>query len=212
MFRNRPIPALLAGTMMAGLTTPLSAQTAPAPAPAQSQAQPVAEAPAAAQAPTAAPIIISRIDVSGSQRIEPDTVRSYIKLRPGDVYTAETGDQAIKDLFATELFADVTIREANGVVTIEVKENPVINRIIFEGNKRLKEDKILKEIRLAPRQIFTRSKVRADVARIIELYRRQGRYGATVDPQMVMLDQNRVDIFDPRGREVARPADQHHRQ
>jgi outer membrane protein insertion porin family len=117
-----------------------------------------------------------------------------VKLRPGDVYTAETGDQAIKDLFATELFADVTIREANGVVTIEIKENPVINRIIFEGNKRLKEDKILKEIRLAPRQIFTRSKVRADVARIIELYRRQGRYGASVDPQMVMLDQNRVDI------------------
>ncbi|MBA2919340.1 outer membrane protein assembly factor BamA [Sphingomonas sp. MAH-20] len=196
MFRNRPIPALLAGTMLAGLSAPLCAQTATTPAPAESQAQPAAEATATATAPApaAAPIIISRVDVVGSQRIEPDTVRSYIKLRPGDVYTAETGDQAIKDLFATELFADVTIREANGVVTIEVKENPVINRIIFEGNKRLKEDKILKEIRLAPRQIFTRSKVRADVARIIELYRRQGRYGATVDPQMVMLDQNRVDI------------------
>ncbi|GAO38507.1 hypothetical protein SCH01S_16_00240 [Sphingomonas changbaiensis NBRC 104936] len=203
MFRNRPIPALLAGTMLAGLSAPLAAQT-PAAAPTDAQptaptpaapasTQPPAAATAAAPAP-AAPIIISRIDVVGSQRIEPDTVRSYVKLRPGDVYTAEAGDQAIKDLFATELFADVTIREANGVVTIEVKENPVVNRIIFEGNKRLKEDKILKEIRLAPRQIFTRSKVRADVARIIELYRRQGRYGATVDPQMVMLDQNRVDI------------------
>jgi outer membrane protein insertion porin family len=202
MFRNRPIPALLAGTMLAGLSGPLAAQTSGAPA--QAQAQPTATAPANTAAPVAAPttpvapaaapIIISQINITGSQRIEPDTVRSYIKLRPGDVYTAEAGDQAIKDLFATELFADVTVREANGVVTIEVKENPVINRIIFEGNKRLKEDKILKEIRLAPRQIFTRSKVRADVARIIELYRRQGRYAATVDPQMVMLDQNRVDI------------------
>ena len=75
-----------------------------------------------------------------------------------------------------------------------VKENPVVNRIILEGNKRIKEEKILPEIKVAPRQIFTRSKVRADVARIIELYKRQGRFAATVEPKMVMLEQNRVDI------------------
>ena len=176
--------------MLAGLAMPAFAQGAPR--------QPITEAapPAQAAAAPATPAgeIVSQVNIVGSQRIEPDTVRSYIKLKPGDLYTAEAGDQVIKDLFATELFADVTVREANGAVTIEIKENPVINRIIFEGNKRLKEDKILKEVRLAPRQIFTRSKVRADVARIIELYRRQGRYAATVDPKMVMLDQNRVDI------------------
>ena len=77
---------------------------------------------------------------------------------------------------------------------LRVRENPIINRVILEGNKRIKEDKIKKEIKLAPRQIFTRSAVRADVARIIELYRRQGRFAATVDPKMVSLDQNRVDI------------------
>jgi len=70
----------------------------------------------------------------------------------------------------------------------------VINRILLEGNKRIKEDKIYPEIRLAPRQIFTRSKVRADVARIIELYKRKGRFAANVEPKMVQLDQNRVDI------------------
>jgi outer membrane protein insertion porin family len=186
---RRTVPALLAGTMLAGLAGPAGAQTvgAPEPAPAAPPATPIAPAPEGD--------IITQVNVVGSQRIEPDTVRSYIKLRPGQLYTAEAGDQAIKDLFETELFADVTIRETtDGVVTIEVRENPVINRILFEGNKRLKEDKILKEIRLAPRQIFTRSKVRADVARIIELYRRQGRFAATVEPQMVMLDQNRVDI------------------
>ena len=185
---RRTVPALLAGTMLAGLADVAAAQTVgaqePAPAPLP---PPIAPAPQGD--------IITQVNVIGSQRIEPDTVRSYIKLRPGQLYTAEAGDQAIKDLFETELFADVTIRETTGgVVTIEVRENPVINRILFEGNKRLKEDKILKEIRLAPRQIFTRSKVRADVARIIELYRRQGRFAATVEPQMVMLDQNRVDI------------------
>jgi outer membrane protein insertion porin family len=81
-----------------------------------------------------------------------------------------------------------------GNIVIQVRENPVINRIVLEGNKRLKEDKIRPEIRLAPRQIFTRSKVRADVARIIELYRRQGRFAATVEPKIVQLDQNRVDL------------------
>ncbi len=151
-----------------------------------------------ADAPTAATPqaggVIKSINVIGSQRIEPDTVRSYIRLRPGSRYTVETLDEAVRDLYETELFADATIRDDNGALTIEIRENPVINRIILEGNKRLKEEKIRPEIKLAPRQIFTRSKARADVTRIIELYRRQGRYAATVEPKMVTLDQNRVDI------------------
>lgn len=137
---------------------------------------------------------IKSIAVSGAQRIEPETVRSYVKLRTGSAFTRESLDQALQDLFATELFSDVQIRDENGALTIIIKENPVINRIVFEGNKRIKEDKLSKELKLAPRQIFTRSKVRADIARIIELYRRQGRFAATVEPKMVMLDQNRVDV------------------
>ncbi len=162
-------------------------------------------APAMAQAPAVAPTvqpsvvppeggIIQSINVTGSQRIEADTVRSYIKLRAGARYTIETLDEALRDLLETELFADVQIRDDRGNLTIEIRENPVINRILLEGNKRIKEDKIRPEIKLAPRQIFTRSKVRADVARIIELYQRQGRFAATVEPKMVTLDQNRVDI------------------
>ena len=137
---------------------------------------------------------IQSITVVGTQRLEADTVRSYIKLRPGQAWTQVSADQALKDLYATELFADVSIRNNTGAVVIEVRENPVVNRIILEGNKRLKNDKIEPEIKLAPRQIFSRSKVRADVARIVELYKRQGRFAATVEPKMVQLDQNRVDI------------------
>jgi outer membrane protein insertion porin family len=104
-------------------------------------------------------------------------------------------DQALKDLYATELFADVVITGAEtGDLIITVRENPVINRIVLEGNKRIKNDKIAPEIKLAPRQIYTRSKVRADVDRIIELYRRQGRFAASVEPKIVELDQNRVDL------------------
>ena len=152
------------------------------------------EAPAVPAAPATDGGTIKSINVTGSQRIEPETVRSYLKLRTGGTYTRETLDEAIRDLFATELFADAQIRDEEGALTIIVRENPVINRIVFEGNKRIKEDKLGKELKLAPRQIFTRSKVRADIGRIVELYRRQGRFAATVEPMMVTLDQNRVDI------------------
>ena len=124
-------------------------------------------------------VIIRSISVVGAQRLEPNTILSYIQLRPGQALYRERLDQALKDLLATELFADVGSATAEtGDSVIEVRENPVINRIVLEGNKRLKDDKITPEIKLAPRQIFTRSKVRADVARIIELYKRQGRFAA----------------------------------
>ncbi|MEC3948943.1 outer membrane protein assembly factor BamA [Sphingobium sp. HWE2-09] len=189
--RQRPIVgALLATTMIAGLSA----------VPAMAQQAPAAATPPAA--PLAAPGVsagtnigtIRAITVVGTQRLEPDTILSYTKLRIGQPFSQESLDQGLRDLYETELFADVQIRNDNGALTVEVKENPVINRIVLEGNKRLKEDKIRPEIKLAPRQIYTRSKVRADVARIVELYRRQGRFAATIEPKMVQLDQNRVDI------------------
>ena len=186
---SRVVAVLLASTVLAGLSSQALAQVAAAPA----APAPVASVPVAISAPVPGPTITA-VNVVGAQRLEADTIRSYVKLRVGQPYSQASADQAVKDLFATELFANVAIANDNGVVTIEVKENPVINRIILEGNKRIKDEKILPEIKLAPRQIFTRSKVRADVSRIIELYKRQGRFAASVEPKMVMLDQNRVDI------------------
>ena len=177
---------LLAGTMLSGV--PVMAQTAPG----------AGAAPAATPTPLVAPApvrTIKTLRVEGAQRIEPETVLSYTKLRVGIPYTPETLDQALKDLQASELFADFSISGVEtGDIVLRVRENPIINRVILEGNKRLKEDKIKKEIKLAPRQIFTRTEVRQDVARIVELYRRQGRFGAVVEPKMVNLDQNRVDV------------------
>src|SRR5205823_2422344 len=162
-------------------------------------ATPSAPTATAPQSPTPppAPVVhtIRSIAVRGNQRLEPETIRAYANLSPGQTYTAESLDQALKDLYATQLFVDVNISGTEtGDLVINVRENPVINRIILEGNKRLKEDKITPEIKLAPRQIFTRSAVRADVDRILELYRRQGRFAARVDPKIVQLDQNRVDV------------------
>lgn len=159
---------------------------------AQQVAPPTVPAPAPETAPTAT--TVQSITVTGNQRLEAQTILSYLRLRVGQSYDRAVLDQALKDLAATELFKDYQISDNNGALTIQVAENPVINRVILEGNKRLKEDKIRPEIKLSPRQIFTRSKVRADVARIIELYKRQGRFAATVEPKMVSLDQNRVDV------------------
>ena len=172
---------LLAGTALSGLPAVAAAQTI--------EEQSVQAEPSQAQSQ-----VVRTISVSGAQRLEPQTILSYIKLRPGQQWNQVVGDQVLKDLADTELFETYSVRFDNGDVLIEVTENPVVNRIILEGNERIKDDKILPEIRLAPRQIFTPSKVRADVARIIELYKRQGRFAATVEPKQVELAQNRVDI------------------
>ncbi len=139
--------------------------------------------------------IISQIRVEGNQRIEPETVRSYMQLQVGDRYDQEKSDQSLKTLYATGLFADVTIRREGSVLIVSVVENPIINRIAFEGNKAIKKDKLDKEVQLRPRVVYTRARVRADVQRIIEIYRRSGRFAATVEPKIVQLPQNRVDLI-----------------
>ena len=195
-FSRRAGALFLVGTVLGGSAAPLLAQNAPA------TQQPASAAPGSQQpvpppAATPAPVehVIRSIAVRGNQRLEPETIRAYANLSPGQTYTTATLDQALKDLYATQLFADVVINGGDtGDLVIVVRENPVINRIILEGNKHLKDDKITPEIKLSPRQIFTRSAVRADVDRILELYRRQGRFAARVDPKIVQLDQNRVDV------------------
>jgi outer membrane protein insertion porin family len=194
---SRHICALLmVGTALGGFASAAHAQGAQPPAQAPAPAQSVPTIPL--QQPTAAqpaPQIIRSITVQGNQRLEPETILSYTTLRPGEPFDRGRIDQALRELYATELFADVQIGGVEtGDIVVQVRENPVINRIILEGNRRLKNDKILPEIRLAARQIFTRSRARADVARIIELYRRQGRFAARVEPKIVQLDQNRVDV------------------
>ena len=187
--------ALLIGTILSGWAGPALAQSTAAPSVPVQPAPGTTPAAAQPAAPAAVQRVIRSVSVRGAERLEPETVRSYANLAPGQNYDAETLDQAIKDLYATELFADAQIEGADtGNLVIAVRENPVINRIVLEGNKRIKDDKITPEIKLSPRQIFTRSKVRSDVERIIELYKRQGRFAARVEPKVVQLDQNRVDL------------------
>ncbi len=189
-----PLRASLLSLLLLGTAPASLAQTARPSQPAGPAATPEApSAPAAAPEPQRT---IQSINVVGNERLEADTVRSYIDIHPGDRYDRDLLDRSLKALFATELFADVQIRDDGaGNITIDVRENPVINRVIIEGSKRVKEDKIREEIKVAPRQIFTRSRARADVARILELYRRSGRFAARVEPKIIQLEQNRVDLI-----------------
>lgn len=192
----RATALLLTGTILSGVAYAQQAPAQQQPAPAAQQPAPAAQQPVTPVAIPAPARTVRSLRVEGTQRLEPETVLSYTRLRVGQPYTTESLDQAIRDLLASELLADVTIEGVeSGDIVVRVRENPIINRVVLEGNKRLKNDKIVKEIKLAPRQMFTRTAVRADVARIVELYRRQGRFAASVEPKMVSLDQNRVDVI-----------------
>ncbi len=161
------------------------------------QGQPSGTQPAptgATGVPAADQVELARIIVEGNQRIEGETVASYMTVRPGSLFGSNEINESLKKLFSTGLFADVSIRVEGQVMIVRVVENPIINRIAFEGNLRIKEDVLSQEMQLRPRVVFTRTKVQNDVKRILQVYRRSGRFGATVEPKVIMLEQNRVDL------------------
>jgi outer membrane protein insertion porin family len=137
---------------------------------------------------------IQEIRIEGNQRIEPETVRSYMQINPGDPFDARRIDQALKNLFATGLFADVNFRRDGDALVVQVTENPIINKLAFEGNQRIDDEALQAEVQLRPRVVYTQARVQADVKRILDLYRRSGRFAATVDPKIIKLDQNRVNL------------------
>ncbi len=137
---------------------------------------------------------VNKIEIYGAQRVEESTIASYMDLKTGDNVDSATTDRVLKNLFATGLFADVKVVNKNGVVQIEVIENPVVNRIAFEGNEEIDDDELLAEIQLRQRQVFTRTKVQSDVSRLYQIYRRQGRFSVDIQPKIIRLDQNRVDL------------------
>ncbi|HJU20168.1 MAG TPA: outer membrane protein assembly factor BamA [Stellaceae bacterium] len=137
---------------------------------------------------------VSNIRIEGTQRIENETVLSYLLIKPGDPWSEELVDKSLKALFATGLFADVRLDRVGDTLVVRVVENPIINRIAFEGNHKLGDKELTTEIQERPRQVYTRTRVQNDVRRILELYRRRGRFGATVDPKVIQLSENRVDL------------------
>lgn len=194
----RPGAALFLGTVLAVALLPVQ------PALAQ-RMRDASGVPTAAAAPEAtpqsarvpvptAPVMVTAIKVEGVQRLESETVMSYLTLQKGQEATAATVSESVKALFATGLFQDVDIRMDGGAAIVTVVENPVINKVIFEGNSEVKTEDLEKEIQLKPRLVYTLPRVQRDVQRLLDVYRRSGRFAATIEPKLVRKEQNRVDV------------------
>jgi outer membrane protein insertion porin family len=182
------IPAVPAVPGAAPTSAPVSTPAA---------AAPVAQ-PTVAPAPGVSARVIRRLEVLGTQRIENATVLTYVNMREGDLYNEQESDVALKALFATGLFTAATrmvFDPATGTLTIRVTENPIVNQVVFEGNSKISSKDLTKETQIKPRAVFTRAKVQADVTRIMELYRRNGRFASRVEPQIISRPQNRVDLI-----------------
>ena len=138
---------------------------------------------------------VDNISVEGTSRVAPSTVISYMGIKPGETYTQEALSEALKALYATGLFADVNIRQDQNNLVVVIVENPVINRVVFEGNEAIEDSDLANEISSRPRAVYVRNDVRNDVSRIQELYRRSGSYSAEITPEIIKLDQNRIDLI-----------------
>ena len=145
-------------------------------------------------AETAVAATVNNITVNGNQRVDDETVRAYLSIRPGRSFSAQDVDQSLKALFETGLFSDVSIVQRGGTLVVTVEENPIINKIAFEGNKKFKDDQLKSVVQSRERGVFTRARIQTDVQRILELYRRSGRFRASVEPKIIDLPRNRVNV------------------
>ncbi len=138
--------------------------------------------------------IIRAIKIEGARRIEEGTIRSYLLVRQGDAFDAERVDRSLKTLYATGLFKDVQLGRSGDTLIVRVVENPIVSRVGYEGNHKLTDDQLRPELQLRSRAVFTPALAEADRTHILSMYAKRGYYDATVEPKIVRLDQNRVDV------------------
>lgn len=138
--------------------------------------------------------VVRSIVVTGNRRVEPETVKSYLKFRVGDSYSAFKVDESLQALFSTGLFSDVSIGKTGGTVTVAVDENPVINKVAFEGNVEVDNASLATEVQLKTRAIYTRARVQSDIQRILDLYQVRGIFTAKVEAKIIKLPHNRVNL------------------
>ncbi|HWZ38804.1 MAG TPA: outer membrane protein assembly factor BamA, partial [Bradyrhizobium sp.] len=137
---------------------------------------------------------LNSVEVVGNRRVEIETIRSYFKAGPGGRLDNASIDDGLKALIETGLFQDVSISRPGGRIVVTVIENPVINRVAFEGNKKVKDEQLTAEIQSKPRGTLSRPMVQSDAQRIVEIYRHSGRYDVSVTPEIIEQPNNRVDL------------------
>ncbi|HET6308674.1 MAG TPA: POTRA domain-containing protein, partial [Rhodopila sp.] len=185
----RLVAACLMPVLVIGTASAQSQQT-----PQKPPAHPPSRQPARRPAAQPSGGVIQSIKVEGNERIESGTIRSYILLAPGDPFDPDRMDRSLKTLYATGLFRDVRLGRVGNDLVVRVVENPIVNRVAFENNHKLSDDQLRPEIQLRPRAVFTPAVAEADREKILDMYAKRGYYDATVEPKVIHLDQNRVDV------------------
>lgn len=137
---------------------------------------------------------ITAIRVQGNTRVEASTITSYIPFKVGEEFDPAQTSRIIRSLYATGLFANVEVTENAGQILIKVVENPMVNKVAFEGNKEIDSKRLREMVQMKPRSIYTPAKAQADIQTLQAAYRTRGRYTATIDAQLIQRDQNRVDV------------------
>lgn len=137
---------------------------------------------------------VSSIQVEGNRRIEASTIISYVTVVPGRNFTARDLNESLQSLFSTGLFSDVSLERRSSVLLVTVVENPVVRQVVFEGNRRIDDGQLETVVQLEPRRVMTESAVQSDTQRILEAYRRNGRFAARVEPKLIDVGDNRVDL------------------
>ena len=194
MTRTRAVRLAAACLALVCFAGPAATQAPPA-SPRTAGPASVPPRPAAAPAgPLRAGGTIQDIKVEGNARIETGTVRSYMLVQPGDPFDADRLDRSLKTLYATGLFQDVQLNRQGDVLVVRLVENPLVNRVAFEGNHKLTDDQLRPEMQLKSRAVFTPALADSDRQHILDLYAKRGYYNARVDAQVIRLDQNRVDV------------------
>ncbi len=193
---TRWVAACVMPTLVAG-----SAYAQPAP-PART-AQPVRTAQAARTAQPRQPAretkiapsgTIQAIQVDGNQRIETGTIESYLLVRTGDAFDRDRLDRSLKTLYATGLFQDVQLTRNGNTLVVHVVENPIVNQVVFEGNHKMTDEQLRTDLQLRPRSVFTPAMAEADRQHILDMYSKVGYYDTSVEPKIIRLPDNRVNV------------------
>lgn len=130
---------------------------------------------------------VNSVQVNGNQLVETGVILSYIN-------TAGSVDKSVKALYDTGLFKDVSIKQQGSTLVVNVVENPMVNRVAFEGNRKLKDNQLSTVVQTSPRQVLSQSKVQQDVRRIIAAYESAGFASVSVTPKQIERSNGRVDI------------------
>ena len=138
--------------------------------------------------------VVSSISVRGNQRVDAETIRGNIGIQPGRSFSAADIDEAVKRLFATGLFSDVRVTQSGGTLVVQVEEYPVVNQVLFQGNKKRKDADLARVVQLKPRGPFSQAQMEADVEAIKAAYSAIGRDDAEVQTQVMDLGENRVNV------------------